>query len=112
MQIILLILALLSLTQQKEVCSISTNNDGLRLSYYATGTISITADSLIIELNNAPREAYKITKQKVFSTNTQYWLQGGSIANLYNSALLLNRVPRGNIKRINYTSYNFCAPKA
>lgn len=110
--LILLILAILSLTQQKEVCSINTNNDGIRLSYYVSGTINVTADSLIIELTNAPREAYKITKQQAFSTNTQYWLEVGYIANLYPNALLLNKVPRGNTKRIDYVSYNFCEPKA
>lgn len=76
------------------------------------GVINITADSLIIDMHNAPREAYKITRRKAFSTSTQYWLESGYIANLYPNALLLNKVPRGNAKRIDYVSYNFCEPKA
>ena len=110
--LLLLITAILSLTQTKEVCSINTNNDGLRLSYYANGTINITADSLIIDMYNAPKEAYRITRKAEFGTNTQYWLESGYIANLYPNALLLNKVPRGNKKRIDYVSYNFCEPKA
>ena len=87
------------------ISKVSTTVDGVTVNYAASGSVTITQDSLFI---NVPplMEAYKIESKRKFSNNTQYTLDGGSIANLYSRVLLLNKNPKG--KQIKYDRYEFC----